>query len=114
MTQPVIWHNPRCSKSCETLAILEVEGFTPAIVKYLESPPSVEEIRDALVLLGIAARNLIRSGESIYKELDLAGTDETALITAMAAHPILIERPVVFHNGKASLGRPPRAVLSIL
>lgn len=114
MTQPVIWHNPRCSKSCETLAILEVEGFTPAIVNYLEFPPSVEEIRDALVLLGIAARNLIRSGESIYQELDLAGADEAALITAMAAHPILIERPVVFHNGKASLGRPPRAVLSIL
>ena len=114
MKQPKIWHNPRCSKSRETLAILEGEGFTPAIVNYLEAAPTADEIRDTLALLGIAATDLIRSGESIYKELALANASEADLIAAMAAHPILIERPVVFHNGKVSLGRPPKSVLSIL
>ena len=114
MTQPKIWHNPRCSKSRETLSILEGEGFTPAIVKYLEASPTADEIRDTLALLGITATDLIRKGESIYKELGLANASETDLIAAMAAHPILIERPVVFHNGKVSLGRPPKSVLSIL
>lgn len=114
MTQPKIWHNPRCSKSRETLAILEGEGFTPAVVKYLETAPSADEIRDTLALLGIKASDLIRKGESIYKELGLANASESELIEAMANHPILIERPVVFHNGKVSLGRPPKSVLSIL
>ncbi|MCK4861877.1 MAG: arsenate reductase (glutaredoxin) [Rhodobacteraceae bacterium] len=114
MTQPIIWHNPRCSKSRETLAILEDEGFAPAIVKYLEAAPTADKIRDTLALLKIKASDLIRSGESIYKELGLSNASEADLIEAMAAHPILIERPVVFHNGKVSLGRPPKSVLSIL
>ena len=114
MSQPKIWHNPRCSKSRKTLAILEDEGFTPAIVKYLEAAPTADEIRDTLAMLGIKASDLIRSGESIYKELDLSGASEADLIAAIATHPILIERPVVFHNGKVSLGRPPESVLSIL
>lgn len=114
MTQPKIWHNPRCSKSRETLAILEEAGFEPAVVKYLEASPSAEEIRDTLALLGIKAADLIRTGESVYKELGLAGASETDLIAAMANRPILIERPIVFHNGKVSLGRPPKSVLSIL
>ena len=114
MTQPKIWHNPRCSKSRETLAILEGKGFTPAVVKYLEAAPTADEIRDTLALLGIAATDLIRKGESVHKELGLANASEADLIAAMATHPILIERPVVFHNGKVSLGRPPKSVLSIL
>lgn len=114
MKQPKIWHNPRCSKSRETLAILEDAGFHPEVVKYLEVSPSANEIRDTLASLGIKAADLIRTGESVYKELGLADASETDLIAAMAAHPILIERPVVFHNGKASLGRPPKSVLSIL
>ena len=114
MTQPKIWHNPRCSKSRETLMILEEAGFQPAVVKYLEATPSANEIRDTLSLLGIAATDLIRKGESVYKELGLANASEADLVKAMAAHPILIERPVVFHNGKVSLGRPPKSVLSIL
>ena len=114
MTQPKIWHNPRCSKSRETLAILEDEGFSPAVVKYLEAAPSATEISDTLTLLGIKASDLIRKGESMYKELGLANASEADMIEAMAAHPILIERPVVFHNGKVSLGRPPKSVLSIL
>ena len=114
MNQPTIWHNPRCSKSRETLALLEDQGFTPAIVKYLESTPTADEIRDTLTLLGITATDLIRKGESLYKDLGLANASEADLVKAMATHPILIERPVVFHNGKVSLGRPPKSVLSIL
>ena len=114
MTHPIIWHNPRCSKSRETLALLEDKGFTPAVVNYLEVAPTASEIRKTLVLLGIAATDLIRKGESVYKELGLENASEADLVKAMAEHPILIERPVVFHNGKVSLGRPPKSVLSIL
>lgn len=114
MTQPKIWHNPRCSKSRETLAILQDGGYQPEILKYVEIAPSEGELREALLLLGITAADLIRTGESVYKELGLKGQDEDALIAAMVAHPILIERPVVFANGKAALGRPPEAVKTIL
>jgi len=113
MSQPIIWHNPRCSKSRETLGILEDQGFSPAIVRYLETTPTANEIRETLALLGIAATDLIRKGESVYQELGLANAIEADLVAAMAAHPILIERTVVFHNGKASIGRPPKSVLSI-
>ena len=114
MSEPVIWHNPRCSKSRQTLAILEEAGFTPVIVRYLEVSPDVAELRVALELLDFAASDLIRSGESLYKDLGLKGQPDDVLIEAMVANPILIERPVVFHNGKASLGRPPESVLGIL
>jgi arsenate reductase len=111
-----IWHNPRCSKSRQTLALIEAQGITPVIVEYLKTPPSREDITRAVKLLGIPATGLVRKGEKIYKELGLAlrplGDDE--LIAAMAANPILIERPVVFANGKAALGRPPENVLEIL
>lgn len=114
MTQPKIWHNPRCSKSRETLAILEGEGFEPTILKYLEDGPTAQDIQDALRLLGIDASRLVRSGEKIYKDLNLANASEAELIAAMAENPILIERPIVFHNGKVALGRPPKSVLDIL
>lgn len=114
MSQPTIWHNPRCSKSRETLKILEEAGFQPAVVKYLDDAPSIEDIREALTLLGMDASGLIRKGEGVYKELGLASASEDTLIEAMAKHPILIERPVVFNKGKAALGRPPKSVLDIL
>lgn len=114
MSDVKIWHNPRCSKSRETLAILEDAGVTPVVLKYTETPPSVAELRETLAMLGISATDLIRKGESIYKELNLGGADEGTLIKAMSEHPILIERPVVFANGKAALGRPPEAVKVIL
>lgn len=111
-----IWHNPRCSKSRQTLALIEAQGVEPVVVEYLKTPPSREDITRAVELLGVPATNLVRKGEKIYKELGLAlrplGDDE--LIAAMAANPILIERPVVFANGKAALGRPPENVLKIL
>nr|WP_319390463.1 arsenate reductase (glutaredoxin) [uncultured Cohaesibacter sp.] len=110
-----IWHNPRCSKSRQTLELIESKGETPEIRKYLEDAPSVAEIRDVLGLLGIEPRALMRTGEALYKELGLADvSDDDALIKAMADNPKLIERPVVIKNGKARLGRPPESVLEIL
>ncbi|AXS39638.1 arsenate reductase (glutaredoxin) [Breoghania sp. L-A4] len=110
-----IWHNPRCSKSRQTLQLLRDRGVEPEIVEYLKDVPSEAEIRAVLGMLGIAPRALMRTGEAVYKELGLKDVaDADALIAAMAAHPILIERPVVINNGKAALGRPPEDVLTIL
>ncbi len=114
MTQPTIWHNPRCSKSRETLEILKEAGFQPAVVEYLKVAPSADEIRETLRQLGTAAIDLIRTGESVFKELGLANASEAECVAAMATHPVLIERPVVFYNGKAAIGRPPKSVLGIL
>jgi arsenate reductase len=110
-----IWHNPRCSKSRQTLAVLEEKGLTPEIRLYLEDAPSVDEIKTALNLLGLAPRELMRKGEADYKEQGLAGVEEDeALIAAMHATPKLIERPIVFNDGKAKIGRPPEGVVEIL
>jgi len=109
-----IWHNPRCSKSRSTLELIKDAGVTPTIRLYQDDAPTADEIRAALAMLDIPASALIRSGEAIYKELDLKTADEDTLINAMAAHPKLIERPVVINNGKAALGRPPEDVLGIL
>ncbi len=110
-----IWHNPRCSKSREALKLLEAEGIEANVVKYLETAPGEEEIRDVLKRLGIKARDLMRTKEALYKELGLKDvTDEDALIRAMAEHPKLIERPVVIKGGKAVLGRPPQNVIDLV
>ncbi len=110
-----IWHNPRCSKSRATLALLEARGVSPAIRLYLQEPPDEEEIREVLSVLGIEARALIRRGEAAYKEAGLGPeSSEDDMVAAMAAHPKLIERPIVFANGNARVGRPPEAVLEIL
>ena len=111
----VIWHNPRCSKSRQTLELLREQGIEPEIVEYLKTGPSEAEITETIKLLGIEPRDLMRKGESVYKELGLAGEeDDKALIAAMAENPVLIERPVVLHKGKSALGRPPEDVLKIL
>ena len=109
-----IYHNNRCSKSRATLALLE--GREVEVVNYLDTPPTVAELKHVLKLLGMPARQLLRTGEAIYKELGLADTAlaDEALIAAMVKHPILIERPIVVANGKAVVGRPPEAVLAIL
>ncbi len=109
-----IWHNPRCSKSRSTLKLIKDAGVTPVIRLYQDDAPTADEIRAALALLNIPATALIRTGEAIYKELGLKTADEETLINAMAAHPKLIERPVVINNDKAALGRPPESVLEIL
>lgn len=110
-----IWHNPRCSKSRDTLALIEAEGIDPTVRLYLKDPPSEGEIETALNELGLPAQDLIRTGEKLYRELGLTSDMEAAmLIKAMAANPILIERPIVFSTGRAVIGRPPRNVLDIL
>lgn len=110
-----IYHNPRCSKSRETLALLEQQGISPEVVLYLQTPPSNETIKTLLNQLGMAsARELMRTKEDIYKELDLKSeSNEDTLIEAMTANPKLIERPIVIHNDKAKIGRPPESVLEL-
>jgi len=109
-----IWHNPRCGKSRDALKLLEAEGVTPTIVRYLDDTPSEAQLREVLALLGIEARGLMRAKEKLYKELGLAQVeDENALIKAMAENPKLIERPVVIKDGKAVIGRPPEKVIDL-
>ncbi|HRJ53765.1 MAG TPA: arsenate reductase (glutaredoxin) [Candidatus Thiothrix moscowensis] len=111
-----IYHNPRCSKSRQTLEILEGEGLTPTIVKYLDTPPDTATLNQLLELLGLEPRELMRQGEAEYTELNLADPtlSREQLIAAMVQNPRLIERPVVVANGKAVIGRPPQKVLDIL
>ncbi|MCY3703328.1 MAG: arsenate reductase (glutaredoxin) [Rhodospirillales bacterium] len=112
----VIYHNPKCSKSRATLALLREHGIEPEIVEYLKTPPDALTLTEILRRLGIAPRDLIRQRESVYRERNLSdpNLDDTALIAAMAADPILIERPIVLHGGRARVGRPPESVLEIL
>jgi arsenate reductase (glutaredoxin) len=111
-----IYHNAGCSKSRGALALLEQHGAPFEIVNYLETPPSVAELKTLLSQLGIPARQLLRTGEDIYDEphLDDASLDDKALIDAMTKHPRLIERPIVVAHGKAIIGRPPEKVLDFL
>jgi arsenate reductase len=111
-----IFHNPRCSKSRATLALLQEKGIEPEIRLYLEEPPTEDELRSVLKLLGRTACELIRKGEAEYREQGLANPelDDNALIAAMVRTPKLIERPIVLANGKAAVGRPPESVLEIL
>lgn len=117
MTEPTrIFHNPRCSKSRQTLELLTELGIEPEIIRYLETPPTEQELSDILDVLGLAPRQLMRTGEKEYKELSLDSPDlnRAQLITAMVATPKLIERPIVVASGKAAIGRPPENVLTIL
>lgn len=116
MARPTIYHNPRCSKSRQTLALLEERGLDPLIVDYLKAPPSAVELQAILKKLKMKPRDLMRKGEAVYKELRLDNeklTDEK-LIRAMEENPILIERPIVVIGTKARIGRPPESVLEIL
>ena len=111
-----IYHNPRCSKSRQTLQLIEASGADVDVVLYLNDPLSASDIKVLLKKLGFSdARQLIRRGEAIYKELNLkAESDQNALIEAMAAHPKLIERPIVVKGNHAILGRPPENVAKFL
>jgi len=116
MDEVTIYHNPRCSKSRQTLALLNNRGLSPRIVHYLDSPPSAETLRKLLGMLHLKPRELMRIHEPPYAELQLDDptlTDDE-LIEAMVRHPVLIERPIVESNGSAIIGRPPERVLSIL
>jgi arsenate reductase len=111
-----IFHNPRCSKSRATLALLQERGIEPEITLYLESPPDADELRSILQKLGLTARELMRKGEAEYREQGLADESltEDELIAAMVASPRLIERPIVLANGRAAIGRPLESVIEIL
>ena len=115
MSDYIIWHNPRCSKSRQTLAMLQDHGIEPEDVRYLETPPSKQQIKDILEKLGIPAIDLVRRGESAFKALALSkDSSEAELIDAMSKEPVLIERPVVIHGDRAVLGRPPENVLDLI
>lgn len=114
MTDVTIYHNPRCSKSRQTLDLLRQRGIQPDIVEYLKTPPDEAQIKELLTKLGLKAAALLRTKEDEYKALGLADKDEKQLIAAMARHPILIERPIVVKGAAARLGRPPEQVLEIL
>ncbi|WP_170799186.1 arsenate reductase (glutaredoxin) [Stutzerimonas stutzeri] len=116
MTELTLYHNPRCSKSRSALELLEARGLTPAIVRYLETPPTAAQLRALLDKLGLSARQLLRTGEDKYKSLALANPElsEAELIEAMVEHPRLIERPILVAGDKAIVGRPPERVLEIL
>lgn len=115
MKEVTIWHNPRCSKSRQTLALVEAQGITPTVRRYLEDAPSEAEIRAALAALGLRPIEAIRTGEAEFSALSLSkDSPDEVLIRAMAEVPKLIERPIVFAGGKARLGRPPEQVLEIL
>lgn len=111
----IIWHNPRCSKSRQTLELLHENGITPNIRLYLEDVPSTEEIASVIQMLGLTPRELMRTKEAEYKELGLDRVnDHDALIAAMVNTPKLIERPIVINGNKAAVGRPPEDVLKVI
>ena len=111
-----IYHNTRCSKSRQTLALLQDKGIEPEVIEYLNDTPDAATLDEILKQLGMEPRELMRRKEAPYKELGLDNPDlsREALIAAMVSHPILIERPIVLKGGKVALGRPPESVLEIL
>ena len=111
-----IYHNPRCSKSRATLALLEARGLKPTIVDYLKTPPSAAELKAILRKLELKPRDILRTGETLYAELGLKTRklDDDALVELMIKNPMLIQRPIVVAGNKAAIGRPPENVLAIL
>ena len=111
-----IFHNPRCSKSRQTLQLLQEQGVEPEVVEYLQTPPDRKTLERILKMLKLEPRDLMRKKEAEYREngLDNPGLNREQLIDAMIAHPKLIERPIVIKDGKAAIGRPPEKVLDIL
>lgn len=109
-----IYHNPRCTKSREALALIEKKGLKPRVVEYLDKPPSAAELKRILGLLKISPRQLLRAREAKEAGIDPDRLTETQLIAKMVANPAVIERPIVVANGKARVGRPPETILEIL
>jgi len=110
-----IWHNPRCSKSRDSFKLLEEKGIDVEVVKYLEDVPTKEELTELLKMLSMTVRELMRTKEAVYKELNLKDeSSEEALIEAMVANPKLIERPIVIRGNKAVIGRPIEKVIELI
>ena len=116
MNNVVIYHNPRCSKSRQTLELLHSKNIEPEVIEYLNTPPDSMQLKRIVEMLEISPRDLMRKKETLYKEhaLDNPELTEEQLLDAMQQNPILIERPIVLANGKAAIGRPPENVLEII
>ncbi len=116
MSDTTIFHNPRCGKSRQTLALLQAEGIQPNVVEYLKSPPDTQTLDKLLTMLGMQPQELIRTKEKEYADLGLAerNLSREEWLQVMVDHPILIERPIVVKDGKARIGRPPELVREIL
>lgn len=115
MTRMILWHNPRCTKSRQTLQLLQDNGVEPEVRRYLEDTPSAAELRAVLAKLGRPVIDMMRVKEKTFKEAGLSkDADEDTLIAAMVAHPILIERPIAITDDTATIGRPPEDVLALL
>jgi arsenate reductase len=114
--KPVMYHNPRCSKSRQTLQILQAHGIEPEIIDYLDEPPDPQELKRIIGLLGVAARELMRTTEPVYKEADLddESLSDDEIIEAICEYPELLQRPIVIAGSKAVIGRPPTRVLDII
>jgi arsenate reductase len=108
-----IYHNPRCSKSRETLNLILAEGIEPEVMDYLKTPPTMAELKDLLKLLGLHPRDIIRTKEESFAALSLNLDDDGAVLAALVAHPELLERPIVVHGSSAVLARPPEKVRSL-
>ncbi|HEY9080664.1 arsenate reductase (glutaredoxin) [Magnetovibrio sp.] len=109
-----IYHNPRCSKSRQTLELIREKGVEPEIIEYLETPPSAAELKDILAKLGKSAAEIVRRKEAKEEGIDVDALDNDALIAALAAHPRAIERPIVIKGAKAVMGRPPENVIDFV
>lgn len=111
-----IWHNPRCSKSRQTLDLLKSKGVEPTVREYLKEPPSKAEVEKLIALVGGDPRELIRDGEAEFKALKLKKADLTKaeIASAIVTHPVLLQRPIVVKGSHAAIGRPPEAVLPLL
>ncbi|MDZ7791236.1 MAG: arsenate reductase (glutaredoxin) [Xanthomonadales bacterium] len=111
-----IYHNPRCSKSRQTLALIRDHGIEPEIVKYLERPPSPDELKRIIERLGVPVREIMRSGEAEYRKLGLAddSLSDEVLVEAICTRPKLLQRPIVVHGDRVRIGRPPESIQEIL
>jgi arsenate reductase len=112
----VMYHNPNCSKSRETLQILEDNHMSPDIIEYLEQPPTQQELKDVIKKLGVSARDLLRTTEPVYREtnLDVDTLSDDEIIEAICEYPALLQRPIVISGARAVIGRPPTRVLELI
>jgi arsenate reductase (glutaredoxin) len=109
----IIYHNPRCSKSRDTLALLRARKIEPTIIEYLKDPPDVATLKRLLKALRMTVREIVRTQEAPYAALSLATASEDKLLAAISANPVLLERPIVLHGARAAIGRPPDIVLAL-
>jgi arsenate reductase len=114
MSDTTIYHNPRCSKSRDTLALLRDAGVEPTVVDYLKQPLTPERLQELAALLGVRPRALVRTKEALFESLHLDLDDDAAVLVALASHPVLLERPIVVRDGRAVMGRPPENVRALL